>query len=1295
MQPASRPAATPFVMTERPHFNPKHHDAPMPHKGAMPHRMVPLDSIPDPCYAELTYFEDYSVNAPNWYLNLVSLDANGNEYYWYFDLYTNSITEICGTYIMESGEKLEAGKIGTDATELDAWEGGVYNEKDVNTVNPSGSVTISHDNIYLNVFISILYAGDEEDYQRTFRIPLSMVFAVNDKDDHDMRADFTDLPLGEPVASEYLTLHMFDTYGDAWNGNAIIVKHQAYGVEKDTFSLVYPNGDYRYPVHYGSVRIPRYDNEQLSLYWIEGSFSAEVDYLLVADDQTLLASNNFGGMSGYHTGDQIGRVSNVYPHTDLSISNLMLDPKGENTLATWSESAEVEHRTFYTHAPEFGSEHTYILNPGQPRTLFNHTVDGEYTAAVVVEAIDHVAAAQVRTFDLPASPEAPTNLQVALVGDSLVVTWEGNAYKYEVEVYDNYNLSYSNYDCRSNSVTVPYGPDALPYIEVWVDGYDATGNNNTGGCSFRDYITRNTSSKTFQINVMLEKQFESELLSVEDQLYLYYQTYDPLADNFTEFITELNPISGRSQWYSATITTEEVEPFITVQVVNRDVITLGDWAGSEYSTKFSHVVGDMCLYVPNYNGELLPYDCNGKAIDYTVTNIQTTVGSAMVHITWEAVTDAAHYYVVLLDNTESTLDVTITDGQKEANLFINSFGTDLKVGIVPFDANMNPLTLDMVYSELFDYDQTEPISDDIHVRVLVNGGTYFSTLGNVHAEVQTLPLGVPVITDQALTYDGNGWYSMTIDHTLITDGATAVALNLWAEDEENATTVDAPFNGMCSINEDVCLKVNMASSLLTVQTMPAACDETYKDYTVRNIQATWDENYHITLSWESDADEVLMMYELNGSTFGPIKVQGHSLSIENNEVAVLNAMIIPTAAAGNLPMGDMAEFTDTIAPAMHDIHVRIVLPENIHTFDAAMAQGLYLYYQDVLTGEYDAVKLTRVSSRQYETTISARAIYVELDDQPYATIYVACNDIITDDVVLTLAWGQAFNESTTQLVRIDAQCTPDRYVTEFNAASSDSQLSLNWLPVDGAAFYHVLVDGGVTHNLEVCTTDYFDDNMIAGDYDISISAAIIAEDGNVYYEPLVFNHHIYVTSSYLGEWYDVCIYAEEHGSVSTNGGTHLLEGSTVTVVATPEDGYRFAGWSNGVTTPTLNLVVSSDTTVAALFEPSEVKLTLLSGEGGSVSGSGTYAYGSSVTFSATPAAGYEFEGWSDGSTDATRIIILTDDITLSASFKQVMAITTVSAELDINAPAYNVLGQRVDARTYKGVVIQDQHKFLR
>lgn len=56
---------------------------------------------------------------------------------------------------------------------------------------------------------------------------------------------------------------------------------------------------------------------------------------------------------------------------------------------------------------------------------------------------------------------------------------------------------------------------------------------------------------------------------------------------------------------------------------------------------------------------------------------------------------------------------------------------------------------------------------------------------------------------------------------------------------------------------------------------------------------------------------------------------------------------------------------------------------------------------------------------------------------------------------------------------------------------------------------------------------------------------------------------------------------------------------------------------------------------------------------GMVSGSGLYGYGKTARLEAAPAAGYEFAGWSDGSSDNPRRIVVTRAVRLTASFRRV------------------------------------------
>ena len=115
------------------------------------------------------------------------------------------------------------------------------------------------------------------------------------------------------------------------------------------------------------------------------------------------------------------------------------------------------------------------------------------------------------------------------------------------------------------------------------------------------------------------------------------------------------------------------------------------------------------------------------------------------------------------------------------------------------------------------------------------------------------------------------------------------------------------------------------------------------------------------------------------------------------------------------------------------------------------------------------------------------------------------------------------------------------------------------------------------------------------------------------------------------------------GYASSNNGTDILPGTSVTVNASPSSGWKFAYWTkeDGLqleagSSYTFTKADKTETLTAhftfdpdAPSEPAELpfKLTLEGTEGGYVSGGGFYLAGTTVNISAYPSSGYEFEGW--------------------------------------------------------------------
>ena len=137
--------------------------------------------------------------------------------------------------------------------------------------------------------------------------------------------------------------------------------------------------------------------------------------------------------------------------------------------------------------------------------------------------------------------------------------------------------------------------------------------------------------------------------------------------------------------------------------------------------------------------------------------------------------------------------------------------------------------------------------------------------------------------------------------------------------------------------------------------------------------------------------------------------------------------------------------------------------------------------------------------------------------------------------------------------------------------------------------------------------------------------------------------------------YTLTVSAGNGGTVSTSGGT-FASGTLVTIQATPNEGYLFQSWSNGITNNPVSITISSNISITANFEliPSYT-LSVSSGEGGSVSGSGEYQEGTEVTLTATADDGYEFVSWSNGSEEQTIAITIESDTTIAVSYTHLRA----------------------------------------
>lgn len=153
--------------------------------------------------------------------------------------------------------------------------------------------------------------------------------------------------------------------------------------------------------------------------------------------------------------------------------------------------------------------------------------------------------------------------------------------------------------------------------------------------------------------------------------------------------------------------------------------------------------------------------------------------------------------------------------------------------------------------------------------------------------------------------------------------------------------------------------------------------------------------------------------------------------------------------------------------------------------------------------------------------------------------------------------------------------------------------------------------------------------------------------------------------------YTLSVTAGNGGSVSVNPtGTSFDAGATVKLKATPQAGYKFTGWTGGVTgsKDTITVVMNANMTITAGFATlPKYNLTINQSTGGNITANpagSSFDSGTSVKLTATAQSGYTFSSWTSGATGAkdTATLVMNSNKTVAATFNQSIAVLARSGK---------------------------------
>ena len=159
-----------------------------------------------------------------------------------------------------------------------------------------------------------------------------------------------------------------------------------------------------------------------------------------------------------------------------------------------------------------------------------------------------------------------------------------------------------------------------------------------------------------------------------------------------------------------------------------------------------------------------------------------------------------------------------------------------------------------------------------------------------------------------------------------------------------------------------------------------------------------------------------------------------------------------------------------------------------------------------------------------------------------------------------------------------------------------------------------------------------------------------------------------------------------HGTVT--GAGNFVHGQSITISATPYNGYHFTHWNDGDINNPRSFILTQDTSFIAMFAKNQYTITGSPSDTtyGVVTGSGIVDYLDTVTLMATAKYGYFFQRWNDNNVENPRKVAATANVSMTAYFDYNQYTITLAPDTTIHGTVigsgtYNYLSERTISAT--------------